>query len=96
MNEHECYGNHFRGVAEIVSSLTMRAYHAFVATQAEEKLLREGIKGKTKASQTHYEVGAKVRQTIRELGGTIPEDLPGLKKSDKQLEREQKQMEGGE
>lgn len=27
---------------------------------------------------THYEVGAKVRQTIKELGGTMPEDLPSV------------------
>lgn len=87
MNEHECYGNHFRGVAEMVSPFTMRAYHAFVATQAEEKLRREGIKGKTKASQTLYEVGAKVCQTIRELGGTLPEDVPTPHRGAKQSER---------
>jgi len=38
---------------------------------------------------THYEVGAKVRQTIKELGGTMPEDLPTPEKSIKQIEREQ-------
>ena len=48
----------------------------FRATQTEEKLRRENIKGKQHANKTHYEVGAKVRQTIKELGGTMPEELP--------------------
>jgi len=39
-------------------------------------LKNENIKGKEKANQTHYQVGAKVRQTIKELGGTMPENLP--------------------
>lgn len=55
---------------------TELAANLFRATQTEEKLRRENIKGKTKANQTHYEVGKKVRQTIEELGGTMPEDLP--------------------
>ena len=38
--------------------------------------------------KTHYNVGAKVRKTIKELGGTMPEDLPTPKKSLKQLEKE--------
>ena len=55
---------------------TELAANLFRATQTEEKLRREKIKGKQKANQTHYEVGKKVRQTIKELGGTMPEDLP--------------------
>lgn len=55
---------------------TELAANLFRATQTEEKLRRENIKGKQRANQTHYEVGAKVRQTIKELGGTMPEDLP--------------------
>lgn len=55
---------------------TELAANLFRATQAEEKLRREKITGKTKANHAHREVGAKVRQTIRELGGTMPEDLP--------------------
>lgn len=55
---------------------TELAANLFRATQTEEKLKREKIKGKQKANQTHYEVGKKVRQTIKELGGTMPEDLP--------------------
>jgi DNA-damage-inducible protein D len=55
---------------------TELAANLFRATQTEEKLRREQIKGKSKANITHYEVGAKVRQTIKELGGTMPENLP--------------------
>lgn len=55
---------------------TELAANLFRATQTEEKLRRENIKGKQKANMTHYQVGAKVRQTIKELGGTMPEDLP--------------------
>ena len=55
---------------------TELAANLFRATQTEEKLRRENIVGKQKANITHYEVGAKVRQTIKEIGGTMPEDLP--------------------
>jgi DNA-damage-inducible protein D len=55
---------------------TELAANLFHATQTEEKLKREKIKGKQKANQAHFEVGKKVRQTIKELGGTMPEDLP--------------------
>lgn len=68
---------------------TELAANLFRATQTDEKLRRDNIKGKTAANQTHYEVGRKVRQTIKELGGTMPEDLPTPQKSIKQIEREQ-------
>lgn len=55
---------------------TELAANLFRATQTEEKLKREKIKGKQKANQAHFDVGKKVRQTIKELGGTMPEDLP--------------------
>lgn len=69
---------------------TELAANLFRATQTDEKLRRENIRGKEKANQTHYEVGRKVRQTIAELGGTMPEDLPTPEKSIKQIESEQK------
>lgn len=75
---------------------TELAANLFRATQAEEKLRRDKVKGKDKANQTHYEVGAKVRQTIKELGGTMPEELPVPEKGVKQLERGQKKLESGE
>ena len=55
---------------------TELAANLFRATQTEGKIRRENIQGKARANQAHHEVGAKVRQTIRELGGTMPEDLP--------------------
>lgn len=55
---------------------TELAANLFRATQTEEKLRRERIRGKSEANRTHREVGAKIRQTIHELGGTMPEELP--------------------
>ena len=71
---------------------TELAANLFRATQTDEKLRRENIVGKEAANQTHYDVGRKVRQTIADLGGTMPEDLPTPQKSIKQIEREQKKL----
>lgn len=73
---------------------TELAANLFRATQTEEKLRREQVKGKEKANKTHFEVGKKVRQTIADLNGTMPEDLPTPKKSIKQLEGEKKKKLG--
>jgi DNA-damage-inducible protein D len=51
------------------------AANLFRATQADAKLKRESIQGEAEANQAHFEVGKKVRQTIKELGGTMPEKL---------------------
>lgn len=67
---------------------TELAANLFRATQTDEKLRRDNIQGKQAAYDTHYEVGKKVRQTIEELGGTMPEDLPTPQKSIAQIERE--------
>lgn len=72
---------------------TELAANLFRATQTDEKLRREHVQGKTAANRTHYEVGKKVRQTIKELGGTMPEKLPTPAKSVQQIEREQKRKE---
>ena len=71
---------------------TELAANLFRATQTDEKLRKENIIGKEAANQTHYEVGKKVRQTIKELGGTMPEDLPTPSKGIKQIEREQRKI----
>lgn len=71
---------------------TELAANLFRATQTEEKLRRDRVRGKTQANQTHYEVGRKVRQTIAELGGTMPESLPKPEKSIQQLESAQKKL----
>jgi DNA-damage-inducible protein D len=73
---------------------TELAANLFRATQAEEKLRREKIIGKDKANQAHREVGAKVRQTIKELGGTMPEHLP-VAESIKKLEPTVKKLKKG-
>lgn len=73
---------------------TELAANLFRATQAEEKLRRDKIKGKQAANRAHFEVGQKVRQTIEELGGTMPEDLP-VADSVKKLESKKKRKELG-
>lgn len=66
----------------------------FRATQTDAKLRRENIKGKERANLTHHQVGTEVRETIKRLGGTMPEDLPTPKKSIQELQRdEQKRLE---
>lgn len=70
---------------------TELAANLFRATQTEDKLRREEIKGKENANNTHFEVGKVVRNTIKELGGTMPEDLPTPTKSIKEFEKEEKQ-----
>ena len=69
---------------------TELAANLFRATQTEEKLRRDKTSGKTQANQTHFEVGRKVRQTIAELGGTMPEQLPAPDSSIQQLESARK------
>ena len=71
---------------------TELAANLFRATQTDEKLRRENIQGKEKAYRTHFEVGKKVRQTIKELGGTMPEDLPTPNKSIKEIEKEHQNL----
>ena len=73
---------------------TELAANLFRATQTEEKLKRDQVSKKAHANQTHFEVGAKVRATIEELGGTMPEDLPTPEKGIPQLARAQKKLEG--
>lgn len=67
---------------------------AYQSLTTEEKLRRENIQGKAEANRTHYQVGAKVRQTIKELGGTMPEDLP-VAESIKIVEKKKKELEAG-
>lgn len=71
---------------------TELAANLFRATQTEEKLRRDKIKGKPQANQTHYEVGKKVRKTIEELGGTMPENLPPAESIKKLESKKRKQL----
>jgi DNA-damage-inducible protein D len=73
---------------------TELAANLFRATQTEDKLRREKIKGKQQANKTHFEVGKKVRQTIEDLGGTMPENLPAhesIKKIESKKKKELKE-----
>jgi DNA-damage-inducible protein D len=72
----------FMGSEELAANL-------FRITQTESKMRRENVQGADAANETHYEVGSKVRQTIKELGGIMPENLPTPDKSISEIEREQ-------
>ena len=71
------------GSDELVANL-------FRISQTEQKLKNEKIKTETDANETHYKVGSKIRNTIKELGGTMPEEMPTPRKSLRQLEKENK------
>jgi len=70
------------------------AANLFRATQAEAKLKREIIQWKQKANKAHFEVGKEVRDTIKKLGGTMPEELlptDSIKKVEKRLKTSKKE-----
>ncbi|HEX7628500.1 MAG TPA: DNA damage-inducible protein D, partial [Candidatus Methanoperedens sp.] len=69
---------------------TELAANLFRATQTDDKLRRENIRGKENANNTHFVVGKKVRQTIKELGGTMPEELELPEKSIQEIEEKHK------
>ena len=60
----------------------------FKINQTKQKLIKDNIKGENNAKNTHYEVGRKVRKAIKDIGGTMPEDLPTPNKSIKQIEKD--------
>lgn len=66
------------------------AANLFRATQTEAKLRREGVSGKGEANQTHFTVGQEVRETIKRLGGAMPETLPTPQESIQELERKER------
>lgn len=71
------------------------AANLFRATQTEAKIRREWVTWQDKASLTHFEVGKKVRKTIQEIWGTMPEKLPpveDIKIAEKRLKIEQKKI----
>lgn len=74
---------------------TELAANLFRATQTEEKLKRENISSKQQANKIHNEVGKKVRQTIKELGGTMPEELPSVESIKKIESKKNKQLRNG-
>jgi len=74
---------------------TELAANLFRITQTDEKLKKDKIQGDHSASQAHFMVGGKVRQTIKEIGGTTPEHLPA-EKHIKELKKEVKSLVGKE
>lgn len=71
---------------------TELAANLFRITQTDEKIKKDKIQGDRAASQTHFMVGGKVRQTIKDIGGVLPEQLPP-EKHIKEVKRETKQLE---
>ncbi|MBP8283205.1 MAG: hypothetical protein KAX51_04290 [Chromatiaceae bacterium] len=72
---------------------TELAANLFRATQTEEKLRRDEVRGKTQANRPHFEVDNEVRQTIQELGGTMPENLPKPEISIQQIASAKRKLE---
>jgi DNA-damage-inducible protein D len=70
------------------------AANAFRATQADEKITREGITGEQNAFKAHHQVGKEVREAIRRVGGTMPEDIPLEPSLKKLTTAEQKALKG--
>jgi DNA-damage-inducible protein D len=73
----------FMGSEELVANM-------FRATQADAKMKRDQVDTRGQANITHYRVGQEVREAIKRLGGTMPEDLPTPEKSIQDLQREEK------
>jgi len=68
------------------------ADNIFRIAQTDAKLKRDKVDNEYTANFVHYEVGKEVRNSIKKLGGTLPEDLPTPEKSLKKLEKENKKM----
>ena len=68
------------------------ADNIFRIAQTDAKLKRDKVDNEYTANSVHYEVGKKIRNTIKELGGTMPEDLPTPNRSLKELEKENKKI----
>lgn len=65
------------------------ADNLFRIVQTEAKLKNEKINNEKDANMAHHEVGRAVRETIKKLGGTLPENLPTPNKSIAQIELEE-------
>ena len=68
------------------------ADNIFRIAQTDAKLKRDKVDNEYTANFVHYEVGKEVRNSIKKLGGTLPEDLPTPEKNLKKLEKENKKM----
>jgi len=70
---------------------TELAANLFRITQTDEKIKKDNIKGDYDATRTHFMIGGKVRQTIKDIGGTTPENLQP-EKHIKELKKEKKKL----
>ena len=64
------------------------AANLFRITQTDATITRNDIKGEKDCCDTHYNIGVEIRNTIKKIGGTMPEELPTPEKSLKQLNKE--------
>jgi DNA-damage-inducible protein D len=55
---------------------TELAANQFRMTQTRDKLARERVNSQQQAIRTHEEVGREVREAIKRIGGTMPENIP--------------------
>ena len=69
------------------------ADNIFRIAQTDAKLKRDSVDNEYTANSIHYEVGKEIRDSIKRMGGTMPEDLPTPNKSLKELEKEKKKLE---
>lgn len=70
---------------------TELAANLFRITQTDEKLKKDNIQGEQSAARAHFMVGRKVRDAIKEIGGTTPEYLP-VEKHIKEVKRDIRQL----
>jgi DNA-damage-inducible protein D len=78
---------------------TELAANLFRITQTEERLHKDLDEGKRHGQQgaqlIHFEIGSKVRQAIREIGGTLPENLQpeeDIKKLERRIKKADKAL----
>ncbi|HIU22217.1 MAG TPA: DNA damage-inducible protein D [Candidatus Fimihabitans intestinipullorum] len=69
------------------------ADNIFRIAQTDAKLKRDNVDNEYTADSVHYEVGREVRNSIKRLGGTMPEELPTPDKNLKELEKDYKKLE---
>ena len=69
------------------------ADNIFRIAQTDAKLKRDNVDNEYTANSVHYEVGKEVRNSIKRLGGTMPENLPTPNKSLKEVEKEKIKIE---
>lgn len=63
------------------------ANNIFRIAQTDAKLKRDKVDNEYTANSVHYEVGKEVRESIKRLGGTMPENLPTPNRSLKKVRK---------